>query len=573
MIEPDNSPDQSAPGDKNGPKRTVEKADSGKGTADAIGALWFSLFEYGRKFTINTIVVAVIIIGVSIVGKATLRRSVVFEPISIPKELSDRGFTGEATAKQIVDELTILWNNAATSKRLGVVGTTGPETVTPKIEVPGIGISIDTIVYYLRDLLGRADTKISGEITIEEKKPDTTGKANQTSSPRFNLRLRIVDQGFVYLETEPTDDLHVLFKRAALPLMEQIDPYIAGLTYRRQKDFIPATRMAEIQLRTGTIEDQQWAHNLLASIAEEQNRMDIAKDEYKNLSARFPNFPLSQYNLGHLLHTQGNYQESIQAALKGAHVDRNVQRRAIGYGNVGAALYAMRKSHIEFDHHNANAAEILLSIGEIVKDDGVLAAIRNGGIPDSDLIIALCKASAEADPVYAAAYRLWGEVERDRENFLEATGLFEKSIAAKPTEPFGYRDMGGMYISQGDWDNAAAFFQKAVNINPDSYYDHYSLGRSLGESGKYDAAIAEFQTALGINPKWAWSHLSWAQTLAKKAKMEEGYAAAGTRSDAVQHLKTASKLLPDSQVMTSEIATTYEALGMVADAAAVYGKN
>ena len=556
---------------------SVEKPASADRTAWA-----FSLLDYSRKLILNTAVLLALALGISVIAKATLNRGVLIEPISVPKELAERGITAEAAAHFIVDEMVLLSDSADTLKRFDAVGTSGPEFAKPKIEVPGTGISIDTIVYYLRDFLGRSDTKITGEIIIDRPKDDpaskkakndpATDKERQNSLPKFKLRLRIANKGYVHVEAESTDDLRVLFKRAAFPLLEQINPYIAGIAYLRQKDFIPATRMAEIELRTGATENQMWALNLLGAIARDQNRTGMAIAQFENLIQRFPEFPMGHYNLGQIQHTEENYQSSIQASLDGARIDPDPRRRALGYSNAGSAFYEMRKKEIKFNRHDKNADGILLALKKIVKDEASVATLQNGGVPTSDLAVRLFRAATEADPTFSTAYLVWGRIERENKNFIEATALFEKSIAAKPKDPLPYRDMGTLYISQGDWDNAAKFFREATSINPNSYFDHYGLGRALGESRKYEAAIAELQAALKLNPKYAWIHLSWAQTLARRAYEEKGDAAEATKKAALEHLKISLELLPNNHSLITEVSSTYEMLGMIEDAAAVYGK-
>jgi len=47
-----------------------------------------------------------------VVAKATLKRGIVIEPISVPKELSDRCYTGEAVAQQLIDEINATYSEA-----------------------------------------------------------------------------------------------------------------------------------------------------------------------------------------------------------------------------------------------------------------------------------------------------------------------------------------------------------------------------------------------------------------------------------------------------------------------------
>jgi len=180
----------------------IEKNDVKNALPNAKRVAWFStLLENGRKLALNVIVLVAVTLGVAAIAKATIKHSVLIEPIGVPKELADRGFTGEAVAHHIVDELMILSKSAETLMRFGAVATSGAEIAKPKIELPGTGISIDTIVYYVRDLLSLSDTKISGEITIDSPTPDAAaGKNSQKPLPKFNLRLRILNKGFVYVE-------------------------------------------------------------------------------------------------------------------------------------------------------------------------------------------------------------------------------------------------------------------------------------------------------------------------------------------------------------------------------------
>jgi hypothetical protein len=90
----------------------IEKNDVKNERPIAKQATWFStVLENGRKLTLNVIVLVAVILGVAAIGKATIKRSALIEPIGVPKELADRGFTGEAVAHHIVDELMILSKN------------------------------------------------------------------------------------------------------------------------------------------------------------------------------------------------------------------------------------------------------------------------------------------------------------------------------------------------------------------------------------------------------------------------------------------------------------------------------
>ena len=55
--------------------------------------------------------------------------------------------------------------------------------------------------------------------------------------------------------------------------------------------------------------------------------------------------------------------------------------------------------------------------------------------------------------------------------------------------------------------------------------------------------------------------------------LEQGAPKAKTKDAAVQHLKTAIALEPNNQSLISEISSAYEMLGMLEEAASVYGST
>jgi hypothetical protein len=187
--------------------------ETGKGEESPAGAdrtaRIFSLLDYSRKLIFSTSILLALALGISVIAKATMNRGVLIEPISVPKELAERGITPEAAAHFIVDEMVILSDSADTLKRFDAVGTSGPEFAKTKIEVPGTGISIDTIVYYLRDFLGQSDTKISGEIIIDRPKDDSASekqKAILQLTRSITIHFRSSISGFA----SPTRDTSTL---------------------------------------------------------------------------------------------------------------------------------------------------------------------------------------------------------------------------------------------------------------------------------------------------------------------------------------------------------------------------
>ena len=84
-----------------------------------------------------------------------------------------------------------------------------------------------------------------------------------------------------------------------------------------------------------TVPDQPDALHLLATVAREDGRSDLAIDLYRRLLRRHPAIPIAQNSLGNLLQERGNWQEAIayyEAALS------HDSGYATAYFNLGRAL-------------------------------------------------------------------------------------------------------------------------------------------------------------------------------------------------------------------------------------------
>ena len=90
----------------------------------------------------------IVLLGGGIVWDLLLPRSVEINPIPIPPELAEHGYTPEIIARRLSDEMLLIRNQAKINKKPGVTKTVEeepryePPSVMPRfdIKVPGSGI-------------------------------------------------------------------------------------------------------------------------------------------------------------------------------------------------------------------------------------------------------------------------------------------------------------------------------------------------------------------------------------------------------------------------------------------------
>ena len=147
--------------------------------------------------------------------------------------------------QRLIDAVSEITRTAALARRIGAYALTeneparpnstdseGPSDAYPmdeefsltsddpgkKYDVQVGGVSLTTVILYVRELFGLADSRISGEITIEHA---AAGVGKEVGAKKFAMRLRITNKGHVEHEAEATVKLETLFEQTALNIARQ----------------------------------------------------------------------------------------------------------------------------------------------------------------------------------------------------------------------------------------------------------------------------------------------------------------------------------------------------------------
>jgi hypothetical protein len=224
-----------------------------------LGAIFVAGSFYRVAVKLPWLILMVLITVLLVEG--LIERKIAIEPISVPKDLVDRGFTPEVAAKRLHDALERFTTDANTHVR----GRDLPEVPTvevalhgdlPDIVVPTVGLSVDAIMSSIRTFLRSTRRRsISGEFTIKDK--------------MLWLRLRI-DGNEIYqsLEGVNPETPDELLADSARPVLEVVQPYIVAAWLSKKGDSPKALEMAKGI--TGRLpesdENVAWSYNLIGSI-------------------------------------------------------------------------------------------------------------------------------------------------------------------------------------------------------------------------------------------------------------------------------------------------------------------
>jgi tetratricopeptide (TPR) repeat protein len=116
--------------------------------------------------------------------------------------------------------------------------------------------------------------------------------------------------------------------------------------------------------------------------------------------------------------------------------------------------------------------------------------------------------------------------------------------------------LGDELQSESDFAGSADAYREAVRIDPGSVAAWDGLGQALYALRCFDESVAAFDRALALRPRDPWLHNNIGVALREN----------GSLSNALDHFHVAHQLAPDMYEPAYNLAVTYQALGLSAEA-------
>jgi tetratricopeptide (TPR) repeat protein len=212
--------------------------------------------------------------------------------ISVPKELSERGYTEQAAALDLKESLTKVVKLSRTKKDIASINLGSTE---PSVIVPETGVSLDFIADRVRRALRIGSRwKITGALVVVDQ---------------HYVFYFSADNGIVFHTAEVTaDDMHTttLFTMVAQNIFEIADPYVlAASLYDTDRD--KALELVDniIETYPAGSSDLEYAHVLRGTIFLTGHKIDQAILEFENVIALDPKNSTAHLNICAALVAQG----------------------------------------------------------------------------------------------------------------------------------------------------------------------------------------------------------------------------------------------------------------------------
>ena len=176
-------------------------------------------------------VLFLLLFGLSLlIYKGLNRDGYTLKEIEVPTTFSAGGYSGTVLAHQIQDRLEKIRNTSSTLRKDSLQFSSN-ESPEMNVAVMGFGISLQSVVYYARDILGKENKSIGGELTELDSMLTFHLRMTGISPKSFSESLK---------ELNRSDALESLLEEVSSHIMKQIDPQTLALYQTKKGKYEPA---------------------------------------------------------------------------------------------------------------------------------------------------------------------------------------------------------------------------------------------------------------------------------------------------------------------------------------------
>lgn len=425
-----------------------------------------------RTLLLNAALLFVLLLIVPVVAVQFLHSQVIIQAFPVPAALAARGLTADVAANRLWDGLHDEVALADTAKEAIAAMPTSQRV---DFAIPDSGISIDSLVYYVRHFFHAYQTRISGEFRC----------ADATCAPEgMSLRLRVMRDQLDIIQMPPigTEAEGDYFRDAAGRVLDLLDPFTAAAA-RAQTDPDAALATAERMVRMHH-PDAVWAANLIGNIKLRQGDAAGAVIAYRNALALKPDFVVAATNLGVALVQAGQLDEA---------------------GKVFAGLEA------------SDSDDQYLALGR-----SKLAQAKG----DLDGAITLLMQAEALDPGTPKYFAIAGDAEFKAGHLDKAAEFATKALDVAPGNYDAVMLMIAVDTGQGNFDKAETVLARAVDAAPavaEFQHQHASMLHVLDRSPE---ALVAIDAALKLSPGITSWQVTRADILLSLSRAEEARAQA-----------------------------------------------
>lgn len=380
-----------------------------------------------KAAAVMIVTVGPLLLTVIVVTQAMRDNSIVMTALRVPQALENVGYTSETATQRLLDEIAALNRSSNAAKPKTALGDTQLIDALASIETPAGAVDLKSVQSLIQRILGKKIVQISGEITTR----------TEAGKDYLRLRLRQTPGREGLIDVETAQGAEDMFKKAALNLLEHIDPEIAaGIYFREYNDDESAMRLTAVALSGGHPDAEKYAMNLRTYIYLGRGQVDLAQSASDAARAMDPDFVAPDYTKAFVLLAQKKPDEALEMVRRGVVRAPDSEN---SYNSLGIVLNAMGRRDEAIEAHRTALRKNILGI---------------------------------------VGYRRLAIALREAGRVREASEVLLTGVAMIPTSAMLQSDYGDDLQRQSRHHEALKVFRRAYEIQPDNLRFQIALGEA-----------------------------------------------------------------------------------------------
>ena len=479
-----------------------------------------SVFTILGRLFIGALVVAVFVM----LYKGLSNDAYLIQAFQVPGDFEDKGYNGVVLSRKVQDRVVSLKTYIGSSKEdeFDFEAELEPDL---EVGVMGFGLSLNTVTYHLKSLLGRKNKIITGELTDLNNKMELTIRMSGFKT----------ENHFIEYEEDADAAMDFLLEEAAKTILKNTDPYRLAIYHYQKNEYSKALKIITSLLEKG--QDTEWAYLAWANLLNKQGRRTEAIEKWKKALEINPNFNNPIIGLAWAHFSKRDYGEAT------LYFEKMIERDANSYSawnglamcykfsdNQEKALEAYDKS-IEVAPDRiwgyANKAEYLWQTlndtagaiflyqkGAEITPDGIEKYISLAGaymaMNENEKMLEYVDKALEIDPNNALCNKIKINILHYQKDYVNALNYLE-TVRAIPSDSRGdvlYHKQSSINIlamsSYGlkKYQQAEALAKESIALNPNNPMPYTTLAETYSfmrrDNDFYEAIEKAFR--LGVSP-------------------------------------------------------------------------
>lgn len=433
----------------------------------------------------------------------------IIEPFSVPKALTESGFDGTVVARKIQDKVLDIKKVANTVK---ADSTLLQNSDSPELDVAvlGIGLSLKSARYHLRELLGRKNYRIYGEIT----------HLNDT----YTLTLRMTDYPPIIrtVVAENGNDVaafNQLLRQGAEAILFNTDPYRLAVVCYREKRYEEGMHAIREIIETRP-KEAHWAYLAWGSILEEQGNPEGAIAKYVKATTIQRDFDLAWVRMAWAYQRLNRPEEASTAMQEALRIHPHDVNRIIN-------MAWMRHSQEMYE-----AADSLFEKASRLKPETPMVwsswADSKFSRGDADAAVKLVERAEQYIGENAMGYVTRALSSITRHDTAATIQHLQTAFQLDPSQSLAASLLIRVHYASGDYQKAIAIGEQAdwLNMNKENNNKQQALNilaMAYNMEGKHDQAMTTARHSIDVDRSMGYPYTTLAETFEFQGQRDSFY--------------------------------------------------